>query len=148
MMILRWQKGPKRESKWSQKRSKIEAEIEDEKCSSLGPSLGRFGVALVSISGSKIIKNHWFFIRFREKSCFLNIYSLKMHFGSILDRFWLPNGAQMAPKMVPKCNPKSIKKRIDFWIGFWSSPEAVITIDTCARGATSGGGTPRAKAKS
>ena len=58
MTILGSKKGAKREPKCSQKRSKIEAEIEDEKGRSLGPCLGRLGVVLVLTLESKIIKIH------------------------------------------------------------------------------------------
>ena len=59
MTILRSQKGPKRGPKWSPKRFEFEAKIEDEKRSSLGPSLGRYGIALVPILRSKFIEIHW-----------------------------------------------------------------------------------------
>ena len=58
MTIWESKKGAKREPKCSQKQSKIEAEIEDEKGRSLGPCLGRLGVVLVLTLGSKIVKIH------------------------------------------------------------------------------------------
>ena len=62
MMVLRSEKAPKREQKWSQKQFKIEAEIEDEKGSLLGPCLGRLGFVLVLIVESKIMfKNNGFY---------------------------------------------------------------------------------------
>ena len=40
------QKAPQKEPKWNSKRHKIKAEFEDEKDTSLGPCLGRFGADL------------------------------------------------------------------------------------------------------
>ena len=58
--ILRSQKGPQRGSKWSSTWSRIEVEIEDNTCSSLGPSSNRFWNVLVKILGSRNIKIHLF----------------------------------------------------------------------------------------
>ena len=70
MTILGSKKGAKREPKCSQKRSKIEAEIEDEKGRSLGPCLGRLGVVLVLTLESKILKHHWFLYIFVKNHVF------------------------------------------------------------------------------
>ena len=63
------QKGSQRGLKWSQERSKVEAKIEDQKGSSLGPCLGRFGVLLVLILGSKVIKRSLFLEPKWPRSC-------------------------------------------------------------------------------
>ena len=68
---------------------------------------------------------------------------MEQHFGSILDRFWFPNGAHMGSKMVKKRYQKSIKTLIEFWIDFGSSQDAVTTIDRVAAGANAGGGPPQ-----
>ena len=75
------QKARKRETKWSQKRVKIEAEIEDEKGISLGSCLGRFGVVLVSMLRSKIIKIQWFLYVFVKN----HVFELDKVLGSIFD---------------------------------------------------------------
>ena len=91
MTILRSQKAAKREPKWSQKRSQIEAQIEAEKCSSLGPSLRRFGFVLVTIVESEIINNQLFFNLFVK----IHVWEQCKVCSSILGRFVVDLGSEM-----------------------------------------------------
>jgi len=97
----------KRGSKWTKKRSKIEAEIEDEKRSSWGRLGSRFGVVLVPILGSKIIKLIGFYMLSRK----FKLKSTHKGWRRILGRFWIDLVPQMEPKWGPKWSQNGTKNQ-------------------------------------
>ena len=61
-------------------------------------------------------------IKFSEQSCYLTRYSLEIHFGLILDRFWFPNASRMESiQNGCKAGPNIDQNNDDILIDFVSS---------------------------
>ena len=73
----------------------------------MGPHLGRFGVVLVPILGSKIIKIHWILQVFVK----IDVFEHDKVWVSILGRFGIDFGSQMELKWDPKWSENGIKHR-------------------------------------
>ena len=86
-------------------RIKFEADIEDEKRTSVGLSLGRFGIALVPNLVSTIINTHLNFQLFVK----INVFEQYKVWSRILGRFGIDLGSQMEPKWDPKWSQSGTK---------------------------------------